>query len=82
MSPRENFYSKEEISGRNIKKIPHPLIEDSLTLFNSLNARHRKKVFFTHLNHTNRVLDKASSEYANVIDCGYNVAEDGQTFNI
>ena len=72
------FYSKKEIKSRNVKKIPHPSIEESIENFDKLELIDKNKIFFTHLNHTNILLDKSSTEYKKVIDLGYNVAEDGQ----
>jgi pyrroloquinoline quinone biosynthesis protein B len=76
------FYTKEEIKKRNINKIPHPSIEDSMRLMKKINNNERKKIFFTHLNHTNAVLDKGTIEYKNVITSGYNILEDRQIFTL
>ena len=76
------FFSKEEINYRNTQKIPHPTINESILKFNSLDHTDRKKVFFTHLNHTNRALDQRSDEYKYVITSGYNILKDGQIIQL
>lgn len=49
------FYSGDEIPGRPIADIPHPLVPDTVALL-SAGGKPRSSVFFVHLNHTNRLL--------------------------
>jgi len=53
------FSSADEIPGRSIVEIPHPLISETVSLFGDTPPRGR--LVFVHLNHTNRLLwdDKA-----------------------
>ena len=76
------FFSKDEIVGRNINKIPHPTIMQSMNLTNQISLKDKNKIFFTHLNHTNKVLNSESQEYKKVITSGYNILEDGKIFNL
>ena len=76
------FFSKNEIVGRNINKIPHPTIMQSMNLTNQISLKDKNKIFFTHLNHTNKVLNSGSQEYKKVITSGYNILEDGKIFNL
>ena len=55
------FYSGEEIGHRNIAEIPHPFIEESMSLFKALSKKDRNKIYFIHYNHTNPVLDLKNS---------------------
>jgi pyrroloquinoline quinone biosynthesis protein B len=48
------FHSADEIPGRSIADIPHPLVSETLALFGATPPRGR--LFFVHLNHTNRLL--------------------------
>ena len=48
------FFSAEEIPGRSIAEIPHPLVPETVSRLSS--AKLPAKVFFIHLNHTNRLL--------------------------
>ena len=50
--------------------------------FSSLDRIDRKKVNFTHLNHTNNVLRVDSDEQKEVIQEGYQIATDGMIITI
>tara|TARA_B100001750_G_C15454257_1_gene570630 strand:+ start:199 stop:1050 length:852 start_codon:yes stop_codon:yes gene_type:complete len=76
------FCNKNEIKHRNIKKIPHPSVLESMDKFKNLNKSNRKKIYFIHLNHTNNLLRKESKEYKNIYLNGFNVADDGQEVSI
>jgi pyrroloquinoline quinone biosynthesis protein B len=47
-----------------------------MELFNHLSKDNKKKIFFTHLNHTNPLLIKGSEEQLEVLNNGYNFATD------
>ena len=70
------FYDKSEIVNRDIHDIPHPSILESLDKLKSLDNNNRKKIYFTHLNHTNNLLRNKSDEYNYINSLGYNVAVD------
>ena len=76
------FYSKSEIKNRDIKKIPHPSIKHSMDIMNINTLEERNKIYFTHLNHTNKVLDENSIEYKDVITSGYNILRDKKIFTL
>lgn len=48
------FFSADEIPGRSIAEIPHPLVPETMARFGAHPPRGR--LFFVHLNHTNRLL--------------------------
>ena len=50
--------------------------------FSVLDKIDRKKVYFTHLNHTNNVLRPESTERSDVIKKGFQVAQESMTFTI
>ena len=76
------FYNKTELKTRDISAIPHPSIKDSIQQFSSLDVIDRKKVNFTHLNHTNNVLRCDSEERKEVIQQGFQIASDGMIISI
>ena len=76
------FYDGEELGGRDMSTIPHPTVEESMTLFDSLSGKERAKVYFIHLNHTNPLLNPSSKQYQHVISKGYHIAEYGQKFDL
>lgn len=71
------FYKEGELLGRSMNEIPHPFIQESISLFDDLPGAEKKKVWFIHFNHTNPLLDNSSSEYKEVKNRGYNVAVEG-----
>ena len=77
------FYSENEIPGRDIKDIPHPLVKESVKLFNkNLDEINKKKIYFIHLNHTNPLLDEQSDEMLFVKTNGFNIAKENEKFII
>ena len=75
------FYSGNELPGRDMKKVPHPTIQDSISFFKTL-PQFGAKIFFTHLNHTNPILEPGSAEHQQVKKSGYDVAVDWQEFHL
>ncbi|KXA92065.1 hypothetical protein AKJ66_04750 [candidate division MSBL1 archaeon SCGC-AAA259E22] len=57
--------------------LSHPPILESMELFKNSNT----EIYFTHLNHSNRVADPGSREYREVKRKGFYVAEDGMVLN-
>ena len=76
------FFSDSELPGRNVYDIPHPFIQDSLQKFSLLEEVDRKKVYFTHFNHTNPVNQKSSPERTVIADNFCQLAEDGMIFTL
>ena len=66
------FFSREEISTRDINEIPHPFIQDSIKLFTKMGTR----VIFTHINHTNPVNDPVSEASGKVLESRYEIARE------
>ncbi|HUW21759.1 MAG TPA: MBL fold metallo-hydrolase [Candidatus Bathyarchaeia archaeon] len=76
------FFDQSELSYRNIKEIPHPLISESIKIFSKLPLLERRKIYFIHFNHTNPVLNKKSKAYKQVIKTGFQITEEGTVFAI
>jgi pyrroloquinoline quinone biosynthesis protein B len=76
------FYDSAEINHRDISEIPHPFIIESMTLFDKLPADERQKIYFIHLNHTNRGLDPGSDETQEILRRGYHVARMGEIIGL
>ena len=72
------FYAADELPGRDVAKIGHPLIVASMDLFQDRVRSGRQKVLFTHLNHSNRALEPGGAERRAIESRGFAVAEDGQ----
>ncbi len=71
------FYDANEIPGRSITEIPHPLVPETMTLVETTAPPARGRVVFVHLNHTNRLLSDADA-LAALERRGFSVAREGQ----
>ncbi|CAM9338723.1 unnamed protein product [Discosporangium mesarthrocarpum] len=65
------FYSKDELPGRNMQEVCHPLARDTVKRLEGSHA----EVVLIHLNHTNPLLTRDSEERAHVQRAGFKVAE-------
>jgi pyrroloquinoline quinone biosynthesis protein B len=71
------FFDGDELPGRDLSEIPHPLVVETMALFDALPASEKDKVWFIHMNHTNPLLDPESPAFRQVIEQGYHVARTG-----
>ena len=69
------FFSAAEVGNRNIAEIPHPLVEESMKLFDSLSAKEKEKIMFIHFNHTNPLLNEQSEEARLLKSKGFRIAK-------
>ncbi|MDJ0923367.1 MAG: MBL fold metallo-hydrolase [Acidimicrobiia bacterium] len=76
------FFSDDELPGRDMKAIAHPSVEESLRRFADLDEQERRKIHFTHLNHTNPLLRRDSDEFVRVARAGMSVANEGALFEL
>jgi pyrroloquinoline quinone biosynthesis protein B len=76
------FFENGEIPGRDMSQIPHPFMEESMALFESLDAENKLKIRFIHFNHTNPVLKKMSTAHREVRKKGFRVAREGVVFEM
>ncbi len=74
------FFADGELPGRDMSKIPHPFVSETIEALEGLSASDRSKVWFIHMNHTNPLLNQDSLEYRNVKSKGFNVAKEGDRF--
>ncbi|MEM6525093.1 MAG: MBL fold metallo-hydrolase [Bacteroidota bacterium] len=71
------FFDQTELPGRDMSKIPHPFVIESIELFSQLADPQRSKIYFIHFNHSNSLLDTGSEQYKSVINAGYKVSDEG-----
>ena len=71
-----SFYAAEEVPGRDIRDIPHPLVPSSMDRLQGRVDR-GARVVFTHLNNTNPALFEDSAEAAEIRRRGFEVATEG-----
>jgi pyrroloquinoline quinone biosynthesis protein B len=73
------FYSSDELPGRDMSKIPHPPIVQTMDRLQQLVTDRLAKVLFIHLNHSNLLLDSDGEKLKELRQRGYDIAEDGLT---
>jgi len=69
------FGSTDEVPGRDIAAIPHPLVPDTIERFGHLTRGRR--IILTHINHTNTLADPSSNLAMAARSAGFEVATDG-----
>ena len=76
------FYKKNEIKLRDVSRIPHPEIVDTMSRLSNLSNQDKKRVHFIHLNHTNDALRYKSDAFNDVIEQGFSLTKENQNFEI
>lgn len=71
------FHGPEELPGRDLKTLAHPLMSETMDLLQPLVDARRVRVIFTHLNHSNPAVDPRSQAAADITRRGFEVAADG-----
>lgn len=74
------FYNGNELPHRNMQKIPHPFVVESMNRLRELPNTQKNKVYFIHLNHTNPLLNTSSEEAKALREAGYHIAQEGDQF--
>ena len=70
------FYNGSELN-RDMSEIPHPSIEETISLFLNEPLNERNKIYFIHINHTNPILTNKNNIKNSVETFGFNVAQKG-----
>jgi len=76
------FFQDGELGGRDMSKIKHPFVTESMDLFESLSAEEKSRVIFIHMNHTNPLLIDGSPEQADVERRGFRYAREGMRLDL
>ncbi|MBI5877825.1 MAG: MBL fold metallo-hydrolase [Chloroflexi bacterium] len=72
------FFSGDELPGRDMSTVPHPLISETMERLADLTAS--RHIAFTHLNHTNPVQDADSAQRHDLEALGFHVVDELQEF--
>ena len=72
------FYADGELPGRDMSKIPHPFIAETMRRLKNQPAAVRAKARFIHLNHTNPAHDPRTDAAQTIRATGFRVAEQGE----
>jgi pyrroloquinoline quinone biosynthesis protein B len=73
------FFSEDEIPGRSIRDIPHPLVPETVARFGGRAPELPARLFFVHLNHTNRLFWDRSAR-RELERKGFGIAREGARF--
>jgi pyrroloquinoline quinone biosynthesis protein B len=76
------FFGPEDLPGRDMTEIGHPLVLDTIRRMKSVPAANRAAVLFTHLNHTHPALDPAGKARRVIEESGARLAEEGEVIGL
>jgi len=76
------FFRDGELGGRDMSKIKHPFVTESMDLFGTFSKEERARVIFIHMNHTNPLLIDGSPEQAEVEERGFRYAREGMRLDL
>ena len=68
------FFGDGELPGRDMSKVPHPLVTETMEALAGLSAEHRNKLWFIHMNHTKPLLDRNSQQATILRSAAFNIA--------
>jgi pyrroloquinoline quinone biosynthesis protein B len=77
-----SFWSLDELPGRSIEEVPHPLMRGTMDLLQDVVDRREARVVFTHLNNTNPALDDGGPEAREVARRGFELAREGMAIEL
>ena len=75
------FWNGEELSGRDMKDVPHPTVEDSLARLQEGGIGGRE-IILIHLNHTNPLNNPNSYQSRMVEEAGHSIGQRGLTIEL
>ena len=75
------FFNQKEVK-RAMTEVPHPFIEETVTLFKNESTAIKNKVIFIHFNHTNPAFQKNSKEKTELEKLGFRFAEEGDNYEL
>lgn len=76
------FFRDGELGGRDMSKIRHPFVSDSMDLFDTLDEEQKRRVIFIHMNHTNPLLHDDEVDRSEVTRRGYRYAIEGMRLEL
>lgn len=75
-----SFWSLDELPGRSVDDVPHPLATGTMDLLQDVVDRGGSRVVLTHLNNSNPMLHDGGAEAAEVARRGFEIAREGMRF--
>lgn len=75
-----SFWSLDELPGRTVEEVPHPLVPSTMDRLQGVVDRREARVVLTHLNNSNPLLWEEGPEAREVARRGFEVAREGMRF--
>jgi len=75
------FLNQKEVK-RAITEVPHPFIEETVSLFEHESMATKNKIIFIHFNHTNPALQENSKERNAIEKLGFRFASEGDNYQL
>jgi len=76
------FFADGELPGRDMSKILHPFVAESMAMLEDMTDDEKSRVIFIHMNHTNPLLIDGSPEQAEVEKRGFRFAREGMRLEL
>ncbi|MGB3862336.1 MAG: MBL fold metallo-hydrolase [Candidatus Aminicenantaceae bacterium] len=76
------FYGPEELPGRDLSQLGHPLITSSLDTLKHAAKKGETQIYFTHLNHSNLALDPDGDAIKHINSEGFGLAQEGMELSL
>ena len=76
------FYNPDELPGRDLSRIGHPFVTASMDVLAAPAKSGKSRIYFTHLNHSNRALDPDGPEQKEIKERGFHLAADGMEISL
>jgi len=76
------FYSPDELPDRDVTKIKHPLVTQTMDLLEPLVKAGKLRVYFTHMNHSNPALDENGPARKAIEARGFRVLQEGEELKL
>jgi len=77
-----SFWSLDELPGRSVEDVPHPLMTRTMDLLQDVVDRAASRVILTHLNNSNPALDERGPQAAEVARRGFEIAREGMLIDL
>jgi len=75
-----SFWSLDELPGRSIEDLPHPLIQQTMDRLQGVVDQGAAEIVLTHLNNSNPALDRDGPQQREIADRGFVLAREGMQF--
>ncbi len=77
-----SFWSMDELPGRAVEDIPHPLMTQTMDALQGVVDQGAARVVLTHMNNSNPALDEGGPQQAEVARRGFEIAREGMRFGL